>query len=321
MEMNNLRSEEFSFLAKIISLFLGFLLLIRTYSVWIAERHIIRPVNSIAHVSRHSGYDTPEAREKWLRMLDALNIQTGDEIETLYKEYKTAARNTVRYIEETQRKSGQLTKMQNGLILVLADMVESRDQCTGDHVYKTAAYTEIILRQMQKEGIYADKLSEAYITEVVNSAPLHDVGKITVSDVILNKPGKLTDEEFHIMQSHTTEGGKIIDKAMALVDEDSGYLNEAKNLALCHHEKWNGKGYPAGLKGEEIPLSARVMAVADVFDALVSRRSYKEPFTIEKALDIIRHDAGTHFDPLVARAFLDAEEEVRSVAKLKMDID
>ncbi|MBQ9680552.1 MAG: HD domain-containing protein [Ruminococcus sp.] len=320
MEMNRLRSDETEFLAKIISLFLGFLILIRTYAVWLAEQHIVKPINSIAHVSRHSSYDTPESREKWLSMLDALNIRTGDEIETLYEDYKTAAHNTVSYIEEIQRKSEQLTKLQNGLILVLADMVESRDKCTGDHVFKTAAYTEIILWQMKKEGIYSDMLSEEYIDEVVNSAPLHDVGKITVSDVILNKPGKLTDEEFRIMQRHTTEGGRIIEKAMAIVDEDTGYLNEAKNLALYHHEKWNGKGYPTGLKGEEIPLSARVMAVADVFDALVSRRSYKEPFTIEKALDIIREDAGSHFDPYVAQAFLDAEEEVRRVAKLNLEL-
>lgn len=316
MEMSRLRSDEIEFLAKIISLFLGFLILIRTYAVWLAERHIVKPINAIAHVSRHSSYDTPEAREKWISMLDALDIRTGDEIETLYEDYKRAAHHTVLYIEEIQRKSEQLTKLQNGLIMVLADMVESRDQCTGDHVFKTAAYTEIILCQMLREGIYSDQLTEEYIAEVVNSAPLHDVGKITVSDVILNKPGKLTDEEFRIMQNHTVEGGKIIDKAMALVDEDTGYLTEAKNLALYHHEKWNGKGYPTGLKGEEIPLSARVMAVADVFDALVSRRSYKEPFSIEKALSIIREDAGSHFDPLVAQAFLDAEDEVRRVAKL-----
>ena len=300
-------------------MFLGFLLLIRTYAVWLAERHIVKPINAIAHVSRHSGYDTPEAREKWIRMLDMLDIRTGDEIETLYEDYKMAAHNTVRYIEEFQHQSEQLTRLQNGLIMVLADMVESRDQCTGDHVFKTAAYTEIILCQLLKEGVYSDQLTEEYITEVVNSAPLHDVGKITVSDVILNKPGKLTDEEFRIMQSHTVEGGKIIDKAMSIVDEDTGYLTEAKNLALYHHEKWNGKGYPAGLKGEEIPLSARVMAVADVFDALISRRSYKEPFSIEKALSIIREDAGSHFDPLVVQAFLDAEDEVRRIAKLNLE--
>ena len=319
MEMKRLRSEEIVFLAKIISLFLGFLILIRTYGVWFGEQHIVKPINAIAHVARHSGYNTPEAREKWIRMLDMLEISTGDEIETLFEEYKTAAHNTVRYIEEIQHKSEQLNKLQNGLILVLADMVESRDQCTGDHVFKTAAYTEIILWQMKKEGFYGDMLSEEYIDEVVNSAPLHDVGKITVSDTILNKPGKLTDEEFRTMQTHTVEGGKIIDKAIELVDEDTGYLNEAKNLALYHHEKWNGKGYPTGLKGEEIPLSARVMAVADVFDALISRRSYKEPFPIEKAFAIIREDAGSHFDPLVVQAFLDAEEDVRRIAALNLE--
>ncbi len=319
MEMNRLRSEEIAFLAKIISLFLGFLILIRTYAVWMAEQHIVKPINSIVHVSRHSGYDTPEAREKWSRMFDMLDIRTGDEIETLYEEYKKTAHDTMRYIEEIQHKSEQLARLQNGLILVLADMVESRDQCTGDHVFKTAAYTGIILCQMKKDGFYSDMLSEEFIDEVVNSAPLHDVGKITVSDTILNKPGKLTDEEFRIMQRHTVEGGKIIDKAIELVDEDTGYLTEAKNLALYHHEKWNGKGYPEGRKGEEIPLSARVMAVADVFDALVSRRSYKEPFTVDKAFDIIREDAGSHFDPLVAQAFLNAQEEVRRIAALNME--
>ena len=113
---------------------------------------------------------------------------------------------------------------------------------------------------------------------------------------------------------------KIINKAIATVGEESEYLNEARNLAAYHHEKWNGKGYPTGLSAEEIPLSARVMAVADVFDALVSRRSYKEPFSVEKALDIIREGAGTHFDPLVVQAFLDAEDEVRRVQKLNMEI-
>lgn len=319
MSMNRLRQTEFAFLTKIISLFIGFLILIRTYAVWLAERHIVIPVKRIAAVSRKSSYDTPEAREKTLKMIRELGINTGDEIEILYQEYYKSASHTVKYIEEFQRKSEQLTKLQNGLIIVLADMVESRDKCTGDHVFKTAAYTEIILRQMQKEGIYADELNEDYITEVVNSAPLHDVGKITVSDVILNKPGRLTDEEFKIMQGHTTAGAEIIDKAIAVVDEDSEYLNEAKNLAHYHHEKWNGKGYPTGLSGEDIPLSARVMAVADVFDALISRRSYKEPFSIEKALDIIREDAGSHFDPNVVKAFLDAEDEVRRVAKLNME--
>ena len=320
MSMENLRSEEISFLAKIISLFIGVLVLIRTYAVWLAERHIVKPVNTIADAANSFSYDTPEAREESMKMLDKLDMHTGDELENLYNAYHRTTADTIRYIDEVQHKNEQITRLQNGLILVLADMVESRDQCTGDHVRKTAAYCEIILRQMQKEGIYADKLTEEFIEEVVNSAPLHDVGKIKVSDTILNKPGKLTDDEFRVMQGHTSAGGEIINKAIATVGEESAYLNEAKNLAAYHHEKWNGKGYPNGLSGEEIPLSARVMAVADVFDALVSRRSYKEPFSVDKALDIIREGSGSHFDPLVVKAFLDAEDEVRRVQKLNMEI-
>ena len=122
------------------------------------------------------------------------------------------------------------------------------------------------------------------------------------------------------MKRHTSVGGEIIDKAIATVSEESKYLNEAKNLAAYHHEKWDGTGYPKGLKGEDIPLSARVMAVADVFDALVSRRSYKEPFPVDKSFDIIREGSGSHFDPLVVKAFLDAEDEIRRVQKLNMEI-
>ena len=320
MSMTDLRAEETSFLTKITALFIGFLILIRTYAVWMAERHIIIPVNTIADAANSFTYDTPQAREESMKMIEELGIDTGDEIEYLYDAYKKTTADTVHYINEVQRKSDQVVRLQNGLVLVLADMVENRDKCTGDHVRKTAAYCEIILRQMQKEGIYADQLTEEFIAEVVSSAPLHDVGKIKVSDTILNKPGRLTDEEFKKMQNHTTAGGQIIDKVIETVGEESEYLTEAKNLASYHHEKWNGKGYPTGLQGEEIPLSARVMAVADVFDALVSRRSYKEPFSVEKALEIIREDAGTHFDPLVVKAFLDAEDEVRRVQKLNMEL-
>lgn len=255
-----------------------------------------------------------------MKMIENLNIRTGDEIEYLYDAYKKTTADTVRYIDEVQHKGEQVIRLQNGLVLVLADIVESRDKCTGDHIRKTAAYCEIILRQMQKDGIYADQLSEEFISEVVHSAPLHDVGKIKVSDVILNKPGRLTDEEFKAMQNHTRAGGEIIDKAITVVGEESGYLTEAKNLANFHHEKWNGKGYPSGLAGEEIPLSARVMAVADVFDALVSRRSYKEPFSVDEAFDIIRKDSGTHFDPLIVKAFFNAEDEVRRVQKLNLEL-
>ena len=320
LPMEELRAREFAFLTRLISLFIGFLVLIRTYAVWMADRKIIRPINLIADAAGKVTYDSQQARSRSLEMLEELDVHTGDEIENLYDAYKGATADTVRYIDEVQRKNAQIVKLQNGLVMVLADMVESRDKCTGDHVRKTAAYTEIILHQMREEGIYADTLTDEYVAEVISSAPLHDVGKIAVSDTILNKPGKLTDEEFAKMKTHTTEGGKVIDKAMLLVAEESDYLREAHNLAVSHHEKWNGKGYPDGLTGEEIPLSARVMAVADVFDALVSRRSYKESFSVEEALDIIREGSGSHFDPNVVKAFLDAEPEVRRVAAQNMEI-
>ena len=157
--------------------------------------------------------------------------------------------------------------------------------------------------------------------DVVNSAPLHDIGKIQVSDTILNKPGKLTDEEFEIMKTHTTAGAEVIANAIKMVSaENSGYLNEAMDLAHYHHEKWNGTGYPCGLKGEETPLSARIMAVADVFDALISKRSYKEGFPFEKAMAIIDEGSGSHFDPQVAGAFLRASDEVYRVMNSNMEL-
>ena len=171
---------------------------------------------------------------------------------------------------------------------------------------------------MRRDGIYRDQLTDEYINDVVNSAPLHDVGKIKISDTILNKPGKLTDEEFNEMKKHTLAGNEIIQQAMELVSSDSGYLKEAKNLATYHHEKWNGSGYPMGLKGEDIPLSARVMAVADVFDALVSKRSYKEPFSFEKAVSIIEEGSGNHFDPSVVKAFLEVKDKAQKIAKANL---
>ena len=184
---------------------------------------------------------------------------------------------------------------------------------------KTAAYVRIILEQLQEEGVYPGIIDSIYIDDVSNSAPLHDVGKIAVPDSILNKPGKLTAEEFEQMKQHTVAGREVIDKAISLVS-DSGELEEARNLASCHHEKWNGTGYPYGLRGEDIiPLSARVMAVADVFDALVSRRSYKEPFPYDKAVRIIEEGAGSHFDPKVVEAFLHAQDKVKEVYKTNME--
>ena len=312
ISMGLLTVETVKFIVKVVSLSLGFILLVLAAGLWLAEYNLILPVNSMSLAAGSFAYTNDADRSGSVERIRQLGIRTGDEIENLYHALAKTTEDTMRYIADIQQHSATISKMQNGLILVLADMVESRDQCTGDHVRKTAAYTEVILRELRREGKYPELLTDEYIQDVVHSAPLHDVGKIQVSDVLLNKPGKLTDEEFKQMQYHTTAGGEIIAHAIALVS-DAGYLAEAKNLATYHHERWDGRGYPCGLEKDEIPLSARVMAVADVFDALVSRRSYKAPFPFEKAMNIIREEAGTHFDPDVAQAFLNAENEVRRI--------
>ncbi|MBR1555493.1 MAG: HD domain-containing protein, partial [Oscillospiraceae bacterium] len=312
VEMKQINAIERSFLAEMLSLFLGFFILIYVFVSWLIEYHIILPVNSIAMSTGAFAYDSEKTREDSIEHIHELNIHTGDEVENLYLAITKTSDDSMRYVADVQKKTEELAQMQNALILVLADIVESRDKNTGAHVRKTAAYTEIILHHMREKGYYADKLTDSYISDVVNSAPLHDVGKIQVPDAILNKPARLTEEEFKIMKEHTTAGQEILSQAIALVP-NSGYLDEARNLAAYHHEKWDGTGYPYGIAGEDIPLSARVMAVADVFDALVSKRSYKEPFSYEDAVKIIRDGAGKHFDPLIVDAFLSAEDEVRLV--------
>lgn len=312
ISMGDINVIERNFFIEMLSLFMGFFILIFVIVQWLIEYHIILPVNSIAISTGTFAYDSEKARENSIERIHELNICTGDEVENLYHAIAKTSDDSMRYVADVQKKTEELAQMQTALIMVLADIVESRDQNTGAHVRKTARYAEIILSEMKKKGYYAEMLTDTYISDVISSAPLHDVGKIQVPDAILNKPGRLDDEEFAIMKTHTTAGRDIISQAIDLVP-NSGYLDEARNLAAYHHEKWDGSGYPNGMAGEEIPLSARVMAVADVFDALVSKRSYKKPFTFEEAMQIIKDGSGKHFDPLIVDAFVGAEEDIRSV--------
>ena len=312
IKVEDITKDTLRYMTRIFSLFMGFYIFILSLCIWLVEYHLIYPIAAMTVSARKFAYDSEEAREVSVDRLQHLDIATGDEIENLYESLSKTIAETVGYLEDVEAKGEEIRHIQNGLIYVLADMVESRDKNTGDHVRKTAAYVRLIMNKMREKGMYPDILTDEYVEDVINSAPLHDVGKIMVSDVILNKPGRLTDEEFAIMKSHTTAGNKIIASAMNLVS-DTGYLKEAKNLATYHHERWDGTGYPSGKKGEDIPLSARVMAVADVFDALVSKRSYKDPFPFEKAMGIITEGAGTQFDPAIAALFEAASDEVRAI--------
>ena len=315
ISMPRLRATEHVFQTEMISLFLGFTLFITAIAIKLADNSLILPINSMAAATSDFAKCSENAQEEGLAAIETLAIDTGDEIENLYHAISETEREVVQNIHDIQHKNEQITRLQSGLIMVLADMVESRDKCTGNHVRNTASYVSLILHRMKDEGMYPDVLTDEYINDVISSSPLHDIGKIKVSDNLLNKPGKLSDNEFTQMKQHTLAGGEIIDSAIDLVTDDSSlYLSEAKNLTLYHHERWDGKGYPYGMKGEEIPLSARVMAVADVFDALVSRRSYKDGFPIDKAFSIIQEESGTHFDPTVVRVFMECADEARAIA-------
>ena len=208
----------------------------------------------------------------------------------------------------------QLSGMQLSVITTMADIVENRDENTGGHIHRTAGYVEIIAKRMKKNGDYPEVINDRYIEDMIIAAPLHDIGKIHIPDAILNKPDRLTDEEFKIMKTHAEAGRELLKKAGGNMGTWS-YLDIAVEMAGSHHEWWDGstKGYPDGIKGEEIPVCARIMAVADVFDALVSKRIYKPAMPTDKAFAIIEEESGTHFDPVVVKAFLAERENIEKV--------
>ena len=206
-----------------------------------------------------------------------------------------------------------VTKIQRHVIDSLATLIETRDAGTGEHVIRTKKYVRMIADKLSLKEEYKDRLSDKDIEKIENAAPLHDVGKIAVSDTILLKPGKLTPEEFDKMKVHTVKGKSVIqDIFTGMGDEE--FLQVAEQIAMSHHEKWDGSGYPLGLKGEEIPLPARIMAAADVFDALVSVRVYKNSVPPEKALDIMMSESGTHFDPDIMKVVFDMRDELIEAA-------
>lgn len=215
---------------------------------------------------------------------------------------------------KVEDKQEEINHIQHSIISSFAGMVEARDGVTGEHIKHTEIYVGIIARALQKKEKYRELLTDKYVAVLVDAASLHDIGKIAMPDSILRKPGRLTAEEFEIIKTHAELGAKIIEDVLAEVEENE-YLTVARELAYSHHEHWDGTGYPEGLKGEEIPLGARIMAIADVYDALRSKRSYKEAYPKEEARRIIEENAGTHFDPELVEAFLAHLTEIEAVQK------
>ncbi|MBQ1711512.1 MAG: HD domain-containing protein, partial [Treponema sp.] len=210
--------------------------------------------------------------------------------------------------EEISKKTIKLIAIQDSIITGMATMVESRDNSTGNHIKRTSECIKVFVDRLK----YSDKyklLDSKFCDSLIKAAPMHDLGKIAVRDDVLKKPGKFTPEEYENMKIHPTEGAKIVAQVLANVDDEE-FKQVAVNVAHYHHEKWNGTGYPKGLKGEEIPLEARIMAFADVFDALVSKRCYKEAYNYDKAFEIIQNDLGSHFDPELGKIFLSCKQDL-----------
>jgi len=219
-----------------------------------------------------------------------------------------------------QQRTSELQLTQEATIICLASLAEVRDPETGEHIERTRLYVRAMANHMKNHRDFKNYLDERTINTLYNSAPLHDIGKVGIPDAILLKPGRHTPEETIIMKKHTTFGADALQAAIDKLGFDS-FLNIAKEIALSHHERWDGTGYPRMLKGEDIPISSRLMAIADVYDALISKRVYKPAFTHETARDIIVADSGTHFDPTVVNAFLEIEEEFKTIAAQFPDQD
>jgi len=201
-----------------------------------------------------------------------------------------------------RRRTGRLERLKNGIVSVLADIVECRDESTGGHIERTSRCIRVLIEAMMENGVYADEMPSWDIDSIVASARLHDVGKIAISDTILNKPGKFTPEEFAIIKTHVKEGEQIIDKIAAKTGDEE-FLHNARDFVSYHHERWDGSGYPYRLSGTDIPLFGRIMAIVDVYDALVSERPYKKPLSFEAAINITMQESGKHFDPKIAEVF------------------
>jgi len=231
-------------------------------------------------------------------------IEVGDITESYYYSEQLE--------QDVESRTRQIKDIQRNILGGFAAMVEARDALTGDHVKKTSAYVEAIAEALKACPGYSEELTEDYIRVLGDVAPLHDIGKLSMPDTILLKNARLSDEEYDVVKKHPENGLKIVNETIRGVENEE-YTNMAADVVYAHHEKWDGSGYPQGLKGEEIPLSARIMAVADVYDALRSVRSYKQAFTKEEAKQIILEGKGTHFDPFVVDAFMESLSKIEDL--------
>ena len=210
--------------------------------------------------------------------------------------------------EMVEAKTKTVLELQNAVLSTFSELIECRDGVTGGHIGRTQHYLEILIDAIRDHKDYKKEISTWNTALILQSAQLHDVGKIAIKDDVLQKPGRLTTDEFEEIKSHVSFGETVIEKIKGNTTEQA-FLEQARVLVATHHEKWDGSGYPRGLKGDEIPLQGRLMAIVDVYDALISERPYKEAFTHKKAVNIIAESSGTHFDPALVDIFLSVSDK------------
>ena len=257
-------------------------------------RYFELDIHPISHGKRHAGY--------LIEFVDR----------TLERKYYNSIENYNAELEkEVAVKTADIMHIKDMMVLGMADMVESRDNNTGGHIKRTSEVIHAFSDGLRRYGGGLG-LSERFLKQVEKAAPMHDLGKIAIDDRILRKPARYTDEEYAQMKRHTTEGARIVENILTGVEDDE-FVRIAKNVALYHHEKWDGGGYPTGISGTDIPVEARIMALADVFDALVSKRCYKEAYSYDKAFSIIEESLGSHFDPKLGQVFLQCRPELEAV--------
>lgn len=225
-------------------------------------------------------------------------------------------KNLERLVEERSREAELLKDV---IIEAMGELAEYRDPETGSHIHRTRAYVQLLAEALVAQGHYRDQLTKEYIVLLWKCAPLHDIGKVAIRDSILLKPGKLTPEEFEEMKMHALYGEEVIANLEQMAGKPTSFLSCAKDIAGSHHEKYDGSGYPRGLAGEAIPLAGRIMAIADVYDALISKRVYKNSLSHAEAMEIMIEGKGTHFDPILIEAFLEVEPHFRQIAANNLD--
>lgn len=217
--------------------------------------------------------------------------------------------------EQVERRTRQLVSLQDAIIIALASLAETRDNETGHHIRRTQHYIRALAIQLRRMQRFADYIDDKFLSIIYKTAPLHDIGKVGVPDRILQKPGLLVPEEVEEMRKHTIHGRDTIIAAEKIMDEPEEFLTFAREITYSHHEKWDGSGYPQGLKGGDIPLPARLMALVDVYDALTAKRIYKDALSHEAAVEIIKEGRGTHFDPDMVDAFVTIHSRFASIAQ------